>query len=218
MTNPVPPTFGNRGLKPTSTAAFRAGCPLDADTEPVPPPDFLQSCLSTIPDAATYRTPAPRPFPDAASRKRLAWLSVAAAVPIVTVLAVLPAKLLREMKQNVPSQPLEYVRIHTTLSTMREDGRLKDEVVKVTIMDTNRGVVTYSATPGTWQPVSPVGKQERFWEASLTLLDGKQYRFKNDKFSTNNPGQNMWFNHRNQWRQFSTNALNYWGNRKYGKT
>ena len=77
-----------------------------------PPPDFLERCLSTVPADATYRTnAAPRPRPDPASRKRLTWLVVAAAVPVITVLAVLPAKRWREARQNANGNAVNYLRM-----------------------------------------------------------------------------------------------------------
>lgn len=72
-----------------------------------PPPDLLERCLSTIPASATYRPAAPRPRPDGASRKRLLWLGVAAAVPVITVLAVLPAKRWFDARNSVRSQNIE---------------------------------------------------------------------------------------------------------------
>ncbi len=56
------------------------------------PEGLLGRCLDTIPATATRNPVTPRLFPDAASRKRLGWLCVAAAAPAITVLAVLPMK------------------------------------------------------------------------------------------------------------------------------
>ncbi len=122
------------GLAPRSTTAM-------------PPSDLLSRCLSTIPDTATYRTPAPRPLPDAASRKRLAWLTVAAAVPVITVLAVLPAKLwlsynsVSSRKKSEILQKLnatKYVRIHQW-RRIEEQNALSQPDYRVLIYDAKRG-------------------------------------------------------------------------------
>ncbi|RYZ78905.1 MAG: hypothetical protein EOP06_28185 [Proteobacteria bacterium] len=65
---------------------------MNKPTEPNTPEGLLERCLSTIPDAATYRPATPRLSPDAGSRARLRWLSVAAAIPIVTAVVALPMR------------------------------------------------------------------------------------------------------------------------------
>ncbi len=69
---------------------------MNRNDSPKPPDDLLARCLATIPETATLKPVAPRLSPDAGSRRRLTWLVAAATVPVVTVLAILPAKIWSE--------------------------------------------------------------------------------------------------------------------------
>lgn len=95
---------------------------------PRPPDDLLARCLATIPHTATRKPVPVRLFPDAGSRKRLAWLTVAAAVPVVTVLAVLPMKHWNDNKNSGTIEALAETKTGTvsfcsSIKTYREKNR-----------------------------------------------------------------------------------------------
>lgn len=190
---------------------------MNREPAPNPPADLLARCLDTIPQSATQKINVPRPSPDAGSRKRLAWLTVAATVPVLTVLAILPTRLWQQTHQRVTADTLEYVRVHKTILALADSTpnqtRWNREVVTVTIMDAKRGVVIYTASPDTWQPVSPKGKQKGIWQAKLTLPDGKQYHFTNNVFSEGGWDVEMWQRYRSQWQQTAANGEHFftWG-------
>ncbi|MBC7807836.1 MAG: hypothetical protein H7145_17015 [Akkermansiaceae bacterium] len=117
-------------------------------TPDVPPADLLARCLATIPQSATTQTSMPRLFPDAGSRKRLAWLTIAAAVPVVTVLGVLPVKQWLDsehheksaQEQTFPAknETVPYVRIHRWQRQMMRNGLTAPDH-RVLIYDREKG-------------------------------------------------------------------------------
>ena len=176
---------------------------MNRKSAPNPPADLLARCLETIP-ATAIKSSVPRFYPDAGSRKRLAWLAAVAAVPVITMLAVLPAKHLIEQHHSrsdtsaVPATPerLSYVRanvsrwvIHTDNPT-RLQVQLRGETLQ--ILDRERGmlfrVLRYrneiQAVAGKWsQLVLPNGKH--YIVANNTLMDDELVGEYNDTFNVN---------------------------------
>lgn len=134
-----------------------------------PPANLLARCLDTIPQAATQKINVPRPSPDAGSRKRLAWLTVAAAIPVVTVLAVLPVKHRMNMSRTPPRsaqtspQPnhavsgesgvVPYVRIEGWERTAGK-GKINPPEHRLTIYDARRGKCEWT-TDSTYREINP---------------------------------------------------------------
>ncbi len=112
---------------------------------PNPPTDLLTRCLETIPALATAKPAAPRLFLDAGSQRRLGWLSLAAAVPVLTVLAILPtAKWLASLshdkttKKATATEPVPYIRIHKWERQLMRNG-LTEPDYRVVIYDQKQG-------------------------------------------------------------------------------
>lgn len=151
------------------------------DTAPNPPADLLLRCLATIPQEATRKPAAPRLFPDAGSRRRLNWLTTAAAVPVITLLAVLPIKRLIEQQRSLshtstaPAIPgrLSYVRAHVYRWEIQTDDPKRLAVQRtgetLQILDRERGML-YRVLRYRQENKAVAGK----W-SQLSLPNGKQY-------------------------------------------
>ncbi|MBC8138609.1 MAG: hypothetical protein H8F28_22240, partial [Fibrella sp.] len=130
---------------------------MNRNTVPMPPDDLLARCLDTIPAATTIEANTDsvsgesgnrtsRLSLDTASRRRLLWLGGAAAVPVLSLLFILPIHRMNNsetsLKQDVlsPSKnaSVPYVRIHKWERQMMRDG-LTTPDYRVVIYDGKRG-------------------------------------------------------------------------------
>ena len=150
-------------------------------TAPSAPDDLLARCLATIPATATVKPSAPRLSVGDGSRKRLAWLSLAATVPVVTMLAILPANRLLEKSHalqqtaDVPISPerVDYVRAHVNRWMIYTQDTNRIQVVRDGetrhILDRKRGMI-YQVL----RYHDDAKKVTGDWN-QLSLPDGKQY-------------------------------------------
>ena len=162
-------------------------------TEPHVPTDLLRRCLSTIPATATAKPSAPRLLLGDGSRKRLAWLSVAAAVPVVTVLAVLPVRrwvAARSMSQNdvteTTPESISYVRVESWRTIASANPKrtkagwdiISPRMYTVTVLDRAKGIFEMRTTNDYRTPSKDFDSQ------SLRLPDGSTYHRMANKIHT----------------------------------
>lgn len=161
---------------------------MNRNTVPQPPDDLLARCLATIPQTATRKPTPVRLFPDAGSRKRLAWLTVAAAIPVVTVLAVLPVKHWYDNKKSGTIEALAeaktgMVSFCSSITTYREKNPYSRDASE---WYTNRAIVVqrvwqsdkgYYAIGGTVENVELLSGNYKWNNASkLESPDGTIYQ------------------------------------------
>lgn len=161
-------------------------------TPPAPPADLLARCLETIPATATTAR-GQRFIPDRASRARLRWLSVAAAVPACALLVVLPVRKWLSSKQEATVQtvetplqnqtdrrhqknhgapPVPYVRVHSFHQQRMQNGQTTPPDYRVFIYDKNRGKCEWQ-TDARYETIKTPDDNTPF--AEITVPHGKGY-------------------------------------------
>ena len=115
------------------------------NTCPNPPANLLRRCLATIPESAVRRPERARLSLELPSRSRLKWLSMTAAIPIVTVLAIVPAQHYLNARPRAKQEAIESSRKTTAgVGTIRGFQAVSD-------FATERSYRTRSRWAGPWK-------------------------------------------------------------------